>query len=93
MVRISPFAVLFRKTVFAEELATVDTAVGKEVVDGVGTDAVVTGVTSAGVTVVFVCESETGVVAPMHPAVRPAARMTRHPTKSIITVFFNLITS
>ena len=39
MVRISPFAVLFTKTVVTEEPATVDTAVGNDVVDGVGTDA------------------------------------------------------
>jgi hypothetical protein len=92
MVRISPFAVLFTKTVVTEEPATVDTTVGKEVVDGVGTDTVVAGVTPSGVTAVVVRESETGVVPSMHPAVRQTAMTTRHPTASIKLVFLILIT-
>jgi hypothetical protein len=92
MVRISPFAVLFTKIVVTEEPATVDTAVGNEVVDGVGTDTVVAGVTPSGVTAVVVCESETGVVPSMHPAVRPAARRTRHTVTSIKLVYLILVT-
>jgi len=50
------------------------------------------GVTFFGVTAVVVCESETVVVVPMHPAVIPAARRIRHPVKRIKALFFILVT-